>query len=61
MVWISVSTSRAENALDMIDRDFWGFPLSHPAYLHHFTTSWMEKGRFPTLQPTLKTKLSVQT
>jgi len=26
----------------------------------HFTALWTEKGRFPTLQPLLKSKLSVQ-
>jgi len=51
---------------------FWGIPLYRPVLLgistlpfgtfgdFHFTARWMEKRRFPTLQPSSKTTLSVQ-
>jgi len=41
---------------------FWGFPLYRLALLGIRTLSarWTKKGRFPTLQPLSKTKLSVQ-
>jgi len=46
MVWILVFGC----AEDKRPQHIWGFPLYH----------WIEKGRFPTLQPQSKTKLSVQ-
>jgi len=56
----------------MYAQHFWELPLYRPALLEistlppgtfrdsHFAAHWTEKGRFPTLQLSSKTKLSVQ-
>jgi len=43
-------------------RQFLGISALPPVTIRdsHFTARWMGKGRFPTLQPLLTTKLSVQ-
>jgi len=43
---------------DMRARHFWGFPLYRPGTIYGHC--WTEKGCFPTLQPSSKTKISVQ-